>query len=73
MEARKTLYGDRNHVALDRSVVLGDVKYLAGDTIVTDEATAKSLVENHYGEIVSLEWTDGLKLTGQNVQFRKIL
>ena len=72
METRKTLFGDRNHVALDRTVVLGDVKYLAGDTVIVSAATAKDLLDNHYGELVSLEWDKGLTLHGPSINFRKL-
>ena len=68
--ANKLLLGEFNTVALDRSVELAGTRYLAGDTIVTDAATAKSLIENHYGEIVSIEWSKGMKMTGQSISFR---
>jgi hypothetical protein len=69
--AKDIFLGDRNIISLDRSVDLNGVRYLAGDSVTVDSVTARSLIESHYGELVSLEWEKGLKLTGQSVNWRK--
>jgi len=66
------LLGDKNTIALDRAVDLEGSRYLPGDTVMVDKETAKELLENHYGEIVSLEFDKGLRLNGPSISLRKL-
>jgi hypothetical protein len=65
-------FGARNHIAIDRAVDLGGIRYLPGDTIVTDAATAESLLKDFYGELVSIEYDDNKVQYGACQQFRKL-
>jgi hypothetical protein len=67
---KDTFLGDRNIIALDRSVELAGVRYLAGDSISVDAATAKSLLVSHYGELVSLEFDKGLTMHGPSINWK---
>ena len=71
MAEKHLLLGDRNHITLNRSIDIGDSRHLPGDTVIVDGVTAKSLIENHYGELTSLEFDKGPVQHGAYQQFRK--
>jgi hypothetical protein len=65
-------FGARNHIALDRTLVLGDTKYLPGETLIVSADIAKDLLEKHYGELVSIEYEDNKVQYGASQHFRKL-
>jgi hypothetical protein len=70
-ETNKLLLADRNRIAFFRSCDYRGVHYLPGDGPVVGSEEARQIIACGLGELTSLEWESGMKMTGQSVGFRR--
>jgi len=69
--ANKAIYGDLNEIRITRSCDINGEHYLPFDKLTVSEAHARQLVEQDVAEVTRLEFTKGLRLNGQSVNWRK--
>jgi len=67
----KTIFGDINEIRITRGCTINGERYLPFDKLTVGEAHARQLIEEGVAEVTSLEFTKGLRLTGQNIGQRK--
>ena len=69
----KLLLGDKNTVVLSRSCDIHGERYLFGDELVVDEATARQLLEENVAELKSIAFSKGMEMRGPSISFRERL
>jgi hypothetical protein len=66
--AKPLLFGDLNEIRITRSCDINGEHYLPFDKLTVGEAHARQLIEEGVAEVVSMEWSEGLKLHGQSIR-----